>query len=216
MPYHHVLKLWLTSLTPGRALDQLCHRIQTSKKIFLTAENVDVFDLAESIISLKNETADLPYEDLFKDCEDCGPKVHDVVAKRIDNACTKKPAKEEFSNIQAKYLRSENCEYLKVSRVKTELWDDLLDKVKSRDVGLQVFQKGLIKGIVPVANLASKLVEANKNKAQFILVADAYELAIDALTLLGNSAFEFSMKRREMLKSEVAPGFNLFAANPNR
>ena len=34
----------------------------------------------------------------------------------------------------------------------------------------------------------------------------AYYLAIDALTLLGNSAFEFSMKRREMLKSEVAPG----------
>ena len=41
---------------------------------FLSAENVDVFDAAESVISLKNETADLPYEDLFKDCEDCGPK----------------------------------------------------------------------------------------------------------------------------------------------
>ena len=50
--------------------------------------------------------------------------------------------------------------------------------------------------------------EAKKNKAQFIPVADAaYYLAIDALTLLGNSAFEVSMKRREMLKSEVAPGF---------
>ena len=50
--------------------------------------------------------------------------------------------------------------------------------------------------------------EAKKNKAQLIAVADAaYYLTIDALTLLGNSAFEFSMKRREMLKSEVAPGF---------
>ena len=38
-------------------------------------------------------------------------------------------------------------------------------------------------------------------------MADGYDLAIDALTLLGNSVFEFSMKRREMLKSEVAPGF---------
>ena len=34
LPYHHVLKLWLTGLTPGQALDQRCHRIQTSKKIF--------------------------------------------------------------------------------------------------------------------------------------------------------------------------------------
>ena len=54
---------------------------------------------------------------------------------------------------------------LKVPRVNLELWDDLLDKVKSHDVGFQAFQKCLIKGIVPVANLASKLVEAKKNKA---------------------------------------------------
>ena len=78
---------------------------------FLPAEIVDVFDPAESVISLKDETADLPYEDLFKDCEDCGPKVHDGVAQRIDNASTKKPAKEQFSNIEAKYLRPENCKY---------------------------------------------------------------------------------------------------------
>ena len=54
---------------------------------------------------------------------------------------------------------------LKVPRFNPELWDDLLDKVKSRDFGFQVFQKGLIRGIVPVANLAGKLVEAKKNKA---------------------------------------------------
>ena len=125
----------------------------------------------------------------------------------LENACTKKPAKEQFSKIQVKYLRPENCEYLKVRRVNAKLWDDLLDKVKSRDVGFQAFQRGLIKGIVPIASLASKLVEAKKNKAQSIPVADAYDLAIDALTLLGNSVFEFSMKRTEMLKSEVPPGF---------
>ena len=39
LAYHHVFKLWLTSLTPGRALDQLCHRIQTSKKIFNLPKN---------------------------------------------------------------------------------------------------------------------------------------------------------------------------------
>ena len=36
---------------------------------FLPEENVDVFDPAESVISLKDETADLPYEDLFKNCD---------------------------------------------------------------------------------------------------------------------------------------------------
>ena len=50
---------------------------------FLQAKNDDVFDPAESVISLLDETADLPYEDLFKDCEGCGPKVQDGVAKRL-------------------------------------------------------------------------------------------------------------------------------------
>ena len=45
---------------------------------------------------------------------------------------------------------------LKVPGVNPELLDDLLDKVKSRDVRFQALQRGLIKDIVPVANLASK------------------------------------------------------------
>ena len=61
-------------------------------------------------------------------------------------------------------LMSRFVNVLKVPGVNLELWDDLLDKVKSRDVGFQAFQKGLIKDIVPIANLASKLVEAKKNK----------------------------------------------------
>ena len=39
-------------------------------------------------------------------------------------------------------------------------------------------------------------------------MADAYDLAIDSVTFLGNSAFEFSMKRREMLKSNAKVQFN--------
>ena len=41
-------------------------------------------------------------------------------------------------------------------------------------------------------------------------LSDIYDLSVDALTLLGNSVYEFSMKRREMLKSEVAPAYKSF------
>ena len=85
----------------------------------LPAENVDVYDPAESIISHKDQTADLRYEDLFKDCEDCGPKVHDGVAKRIDNACTKNLAKDGSQRFKLNTFvpRTVN-KYLKVPRVK--------------------------------------------------------------------------------------------------
>ena len=36
---------------------------------------------------------------------------------------------------------------------------------------------------------------------------DIYDLPADALSLLGNSVHEFSMKRHEMLKSKVAPTY---------
>ena len=86
-----------------------------------------------------------------------------------------------------------------------ELWDDLQDKTKSRECSFQSFQKNLIKGITPVMQLVSKVVDAKKSKEDSISLNDVYNLTVDALTLLGNSVYEFSMKRREMLKSEVAP-----------
>ena len=48
---------------------------------------------------------------------------------------------------------------------------------------------------------------AKKSKEDTISLNDVYDLIVDALTLLGNSVYEFSMKRREMLKSEVAPAY---------
>ena len=53
-------------------------------------------------------------------------KVHDGVAERIDNACTKKKnTTEEFSNIQVKTFVSRAAHILKVPRVNLELWDGL-------------------------------------------------------------------------------------------
>ena len=118
------------------------------------------FDPTEHIFSEETnlESGELPYEDLFKDTEDCGPKVNEGVAKRVNSACIKRPAKEQFSSIQKKYLRPENCNFLKAPRGNPELWDDLQDKTKSRECSFQSFQKNLIKGITPVVQLASKVV----------------------------------------------------------
>ena len=56
------------------------------------------FDPNERILSqeINLESSELPYEDLFKDTEDCGAKVNEAVAKRVNSACTKRPAKEQF------------------------------------------------------------------------------------------------------------------------
>ena len=151
------------------------------------------FDLTERILSqeINLESSELPYEDLFKDTEDCGAKVNEGVAKRVNSACTKRPAKKQFS-FQKKYLRPENCDFLKAPRVNPELWDDLQDRTKSRECSFQSFQKNLIKGITPEMQLASKVVDAKKSKEDTISLNDVYDLTVDALTYLGNSVYEFS------------------------
>ena len=60
-----------------------------------------------------------------------------------------------------------------------------------------------------MVQLASKVVDAKKSKEDTISLNNVYDLTVDALTLLGNSVYEFSMKRRKMLKSEVPPRTNL-------
>ena len=103
------------------------------------------FDPTKRILSEEVQThfalGELPNEDLFKDTEDCAPKVNEGVAKRVNSACVKRPAKKQFSSIQKKYLRTENCEFLKPSRVNPELRDDLQDKTKSRESSFQSFQR---------------------------------------------------------------------------
>lgn len=128
-----------------------------------------------------------------------------TMAKRVNGACTKRPAKEQFSPIQKKYLRPKHCEFLKAPRVNPELWDNLLDKTTSRERSFQSFQKNLFKGITPVVQLASKVGDAKKRKEVSVPLNDIiYDLSVDALASLGNSVYKFSMKRRKMLKSEVA------------
>ena len=174
-------------------------------------ETSSVFDPTESLAQASNgkslAEAELPYDDLYNDSDDCGPKVMEGVAKRINSSCTKKPGKEQFTSIQKKYLRPENCEFLKAPRVNPELWDDLQDKTKGREGSFQAFQKNLIKGVIPVIMFTDKVVKAKQDRQEFIPVSDIYDLAVDALTLLGNSVYEFSMRRRELLKSEVAPAY---------
>ena len=62
-----------------------------------------VFDPAEGLSGTVNgkslDEAELPYNELFKESEDCGPRVFDGIAKRINSSCTKKPAKEQFQSI---------------------------------------------------------------------------------------------------------------------
>ena len=111
----------------------------------------------------------------------------------------KKMPKNSSQTFKSNTFVSRTAHILKVPRVNLELWDSLCR--------LASLPKGINQRYCLSNQSCQQTRRGQKYKGQFIPVADAaYYLAIDALTLLGNWAFEFSMKSREMLKSEVAPG----------
>lgn len=89
-------------------------RVEEEDAILADGEQHSVFDPAGGIVveAEGDDAVDLPYEGPFKDAEDCGWEVNDGVAKRVNSACTKGPAKGQLSPVQKKYPRPNNCEFL--------------------------------------------------------------------------------------------------------
>ena len=114
----------------------------------------------------------LPDEDLFNEAEECSTDVSADLAKWVDTACTKKPAKDKFVKIQELYLRPRNYSLLLVLKVNPELWKDLSDTARGREMGLQNLQLLFVKSFNPVLNLANKVVQARSNETETIPIAD--------------------------------------------
>ena len=114
----------------------------------------------------------LPDEDLFNEAEECGTDISANLAKRVNTTCTMKPAKDKFVKIQQRYLRPRNCSLLLVPKVNPELWDDLSDSARGRELGLQNLQRLFVNSFNPLLSLANKVVQARSNKAEAIPIAD--------------------------------------------
>ena len=76
-----------------------------------------------------------------------------------------------------------------------------------RDIGSQQLQKSFVKSCYPIIHLANSAVLANCTESEQMATEVIYRPLIDAVTLLGNALYDISMKRRELLKTEVAVGY---------
>ena len=94
-----------------------------------------VNDLLES--SEDEDQTDESTEDLgiINNDECLGPKVSDALAKRMNEAFSKKPIESKFKALAEKYCSPENCNLLTVPRVNPGIWNDLPRASRKLDVG---------------------------------------------------------------------------------
>ena len=172
-----------------------------------TAEGV--FDPSAAVVLHEVASTDEPHEEEFKlpsvfeETDSFGPEVAEVIAERVNDACSKRAMESKLKDLYEKYKTPANCKYLCAPKVNLELWHDLSKEPKSKDLGLQELQKGIVKASQPIIQLFDSALKARKDKSSMdpnVLLP----LLTDAVTFLGHASFLTSLKRREFLKPEIA------------
>ena len=130
---------------------------QNSKSSSETAEGV--FDPSAAVVSHEVASTNEAHEEEFKlpsvfeETESFGPEVAEVIAQRVNDACSKEAMDSKLKDLYEKYKTPANCKYLCVPKVNLELWHDLSKESKSKDLGLQELQKGIVKASQPIIQL---------------------------------------------------------------
>jgi len=105
----------------------------------------DFLESSEDDDRTDDSTEDLDIStSIFNDDECLDPKVSDALAKRINEAFSKKPIESKFKALAEKYCSPENCNLLTVPRVNPGIWNDLPRASRKLDVGLQDAQKSAV------------------------------------------------------------------------
>ena len=100
----------------------------------------------------------------------------------------------KLKDLYEKYKIPANCKYLCVPQVNLELWHDLSKKPKSKDLGLQELQKGIVQASQPMIQLFDSVLKARKDKYSMdpnVLLP----LLTDAVTFLGHAFYISKTKR---------------------
>ena len=82
---------------------------------------------------------------MFEETESFGPEVDEVIAQPVNDACSKKAMDSKLKDLYEKDKTPANCKFLCVPKVDLELWHYLSKESKSKDLGLQELQNGIVK-----------------------------------------------------------------------
>ena len=170
--------------------------------------------LAEESSAAQSNSSQTLLPSIFEETESFGPKVVDVIAKRINDSSSKKPLDTKLKELQDKYITPENCKVLYVPKVNLELWHDLPRATKTRDLGLQEVQKNIIKCAQPMLLLFDTVVKAKAGK-KAIKPTEILPMLVDAVTLIGNASYLASLKRREFLKPDISSAYQSVCSKSN-
>ena len=103
------------------------------------------------------------------------------------------------------YKTPANCKFLCVPKVNFELWHDLSKESKSKDLGLQELQKGIVKESQPIIQLFDSALSARKDKSSMDSNVFAYLYWQTLLPFRGMHLF-LHLLNEESVLNLISPG----------
>ena len=152
----------------------------------------DFLESFEDEVQTDDSTEDLDISTSIFNGDECfGPKVSDALAKRINEAFSKKPIESKFKALAEKYCSPENCNLLTVPRVNPGIWNDLPRASKKLDVGLQEAQKSAVHAAQAITLAVESLIRCKKEKAE-----------LDRSTASRRGHYNYSFNKRDFSRGK--------------
>ena len=117
-----------------------------------------------------------------------------------------KPLKDKVKEIQSRYQTLRNFQFLGVPKVNKELWFDLSEPVRMKDLALQDIQKNIIKANQALVVTLERVIKAEDKKEKIDPSGILAQLS-EMLNVLGNAIFLTSLKSRDELRPHINKGF---------
>ena len=140
-----------------------------------------------------------------------GPEISAKLATIINKRFEKKLSGDKLKDKLKQYETPKNCDKLVVPRVNVEVWRQLNAYQKRQDIRFTHIQTALIKAATAMAQLSDSLLSAKANDNP-IDYSGMITKATDAVALIGHSAYEISLKRREAMKPALKREYSLLCA----
>ena len=136
------------------------------------------------------------------DCDElCSPPLLDKLATVVNKMLRTKLSEDKLKEKQRLYTRPQYCETLVTTRVNAEIWAKLQSHTRSVDIRLQKVQALLLKGIVPILQIANTQLSSDGGKNENH--KEMTRQALDAISLLSQANQELNQRRRELIKPDL-------------
>lgn len=163
-------------------------------------EQEEMFDQEEVVETEKSQINDNDNEEWLTDNEDEeeGPPINSNVASYIDVKLTKRLPKEQIKTKTERQKKPRNVKYGKEIKVNGAIYSKMSTGSRKRDYALRVIQGCVVKSVIAMGKVATKIIQASKKEEEKSAEAWAQEMfndIFDGLTMACQASYQLNMRR---------------------